>query len=190
MGRLLRSIAIATGLWQGYRLLASGAVTIDVGVGRRVRPLGPVSWEVGAPRETVFDVISTPYQGRTPRALEAKLDVWERSPDMVLAAHCTDVKGRTTTTLETVGFERPSRIDFRLVRGPVPHVKESFVLEGTETGTRLTWEGELGTDFWAVGTWWGDRVAVQWERAVRASLTAVITESERRSETRSGTSDR
>ncbi len=180
MRRLLRSIAIAAGAWQGYRLLASGAVTIDVGVGRRVRPLGPVSWEIGAPRETVFDVVSTPYLGRTPRALKSKLDVWEHTSDMVLAAHYTAVRGATTTTLETVRFDRPSRIDFRLVRGPVPHVSESFALEATETGTRLTWEGELGTDFWAIGAWWGDRVAIVWEKTVRASLEAVSAEAERR----------
>jgi hypothetical protein len=38
---------------------------------------------------------------------------------MVLAAHFTPVKCGVTTTLETVRFERPNRIDFRLVRGPV-----------------------------------------------------------------------
>lgn len=180
MRQLLRSLAIAACAWQGYRLLAGGAVTIDVGIGRRLRPLGPVSWEIEAPRETVFDVVATPYLGRTPRALKSKLDVWERTSDMVLAAHYTEVRGRTTTTLETVGFDRPSQIDFRLVRGPVPHVKESFVLESTEAGTRLTWEGELGTDFWAVGAWWGNRVAIVWERAVCASLEAVRAEAERR----------
>lgn len=177
---MLGLIGAAIGAWRAYRLLAGGAVTIDVGVGRRVRGLGPVSWEIEAPREVVFDVIATPYLGRTPRALEAKLRVWERTPDMVLAAHFTEVKGRTTTTVETVRFDRPARIDFRLVRGPVPHVKESFVLDVTEAGTSLTWEGELGTDFWAVGAWWGDRVATAWERAVRTSLQAVREESERR----------
>ena len=30
-----------------------------------------------------------------------------------------------TTTLETVSIHRPDRIDFRLVRGPVPHLVES-----------------------------------------------------------------
>jgi hypothetical protein len=63
-------------------------------------------------------------------------------------------------------------------------VKESFVLDATETGTRLTWEGELGTDFWAVGAWWGDRVAIAWEQTVRASLQAVSEESERRARSR------
>ena len=70
---------------------------------------------------------SAPYLGRTPRALADKLQVWERGSDLVLAAHVTQVKCGTTTTLETVRFERPNRIDFRLVRGgPVPHLVESF----------------------------------------------------------------
>jgi hypothetical protein len=180
--RSLLTVGLAAlGVRQGMRLVAGGAVTIDVGVGRRLRPLGPVSWDIAAPRETVFDVISTPYLGRTPRALAGKLDVWERSPAMVLAAHRTDVKGRTTTTLETVTFDRPARIEFRLVRGPVPHVHESFELvDGDGGGTTLTWAGELGTDFWGAGTWWGDRVARAWERAVRASLDSVRQEAERR----------
>lgn len=173
-------LGLAVGGWRGYRLFASGAVTIDVGVGRRVRRLGPVSWQVSAAREVVFDVIAGPYLGRTPRALEDKLQVWERGSDMVLAAHHTRVKCGVTTTVETVRLERPERIDFRLARGPVPHVVESFVLREAGGGTELTWQGELGTDFWALGAWWGDRVARSWERAVRTSLDAVVAESERR----------
>jgi hypothetical protein len=179
--RVLLSLAAAAAGRRAYRLLASGAVTIDVGVGRRIRALGPVSWQIAAERETVFDVIASPYVGRTPRALEDKLQVWERAPDMVLAAHFTQVKCGVTSTVETVRFEPPAQIHFRVVRGPVPHVRESFVLEPTADGTSLTWEGELGTDFWALGAWWGDRVARSWERAVRSSMAAIIGESERRS---------
>lgn len=163
-----------------YRLLAGGALTLDVGVGRRVRALGPISWRIAAPREVVFEVIAAPYLGRTPRALEDKLQVWERGSDMVLAAHVTTARHGMTTTLETVRFEPPERIDFRLVRGSVPHVRESFVLADRDGETDFTWEGELGTDFWAIGAWWGDRVATVWESAVRASLASVIAESERR----------
>lgn len=54
-------------------------------------------------------------------------------------------------------FEQPERIDFGAVRGPVPHVLESYVLDETVDGTRLTWSGELGTDLWALGAWWGAR---------------------------------
>ena len=172
---------------RGYRLLASGALTIDVGVGRRTRRIGPVSWEIAAARETVFEVISGPYLGPTPHALKDKLDVWERSTEMVLAAHFTQVRCGVTTTLETLRFTEPERIDFRVVRGPVPHLVEAFILESTDAGTRLTWQGELGTDFWALGSWWGDRVARAWEKAVRASLTPIAAEAERRSRGRRST---
>lgn len=133
-----------------------------------------------ADREIVFDVIAGPYLGRAPRALEDKLQVWERGSDMVLAAHFTPGKCGVATTVETVRFERPQRIGFRVVRGPVPHVVESFVLDPSEGGSTLTWVGELGTDFWAIGAWWGDRVARSWEKAVRSSLEAVVAEAERR----------
>lgn len=179
-GAVVTSVGLAFVGRSLYRLLARGQLTLDTGIGRTVRPLGPVSFEIGAPRELVFDIIAAPYLGRTPRALESKLAVWERGEDMVLAAHFTDVKCGTTTTLETVRFQRPDRIDFRVVRGPVPHVAESFLLEEDAAGTRLTWEGEIGADFWVAGAWWAARVARQWERAVRHSLVVVTSEAERR----------
>ncbi len=172
--------ALALGTRTAYRLLAGGALTLDLGVGRRLQPLGPLLQTIGAPPEVVFDVIGAPYLGRTPRALADKLQVWERGSDMVLAAHFTQVRCGITTTLETVRFQRPDRIDFRLVRGPVPHLVESFLLTPHETGTELRWQGELGTDGWAIGEWWGGRVARAWTHAVRASLHEVTTEAERR----------
>lgn len=179
-GALVASAGLAFVGGAVYRLVARGQLTLDTGVGRRNRPLGPVHFEIAAPREAVFDVIATPYLDRTPRALQGELTVWESGSDMVLAAHFTQLKCGTTTTVETVRFERSGRIDFRVVRGPVPHVAESFLLEETENGTRLTWEGDLGTDFWAAGEWWGGRVARQWERAVQRSMKAVTAEAERR----------
>ena len=176
--RRLLGLSGAAGLV--YLLLARGDLTLDVGVGRRVQRLGPVTWRIAAPREVVFDVLEEPYLGRTPRALAAKLQVWERSGDMALAAHRTAAGALTATTVETVRFERPERIHFRLVRGPVPHVVEQFVLDEADGGTRLVWEGELGTDLWGLGAWWGARVARVWERAVRSSLESVRAEAERR----------
>lgn len=172
--------ALALGARRGYRLLASGALTLDVGVGRRVQPLGPLLKTVAAPPEVLFEVIAGPYLGRTPRALSDKLAVWERGSDMVLAAHFTQVRRRTTTTLETVRFKRPERVDFRLVRGPVPHLVEAFWLTPVDAGTELRWEGELGTDGWTVGEWWGGLVARAWTRAVGASLHQLAVEAERR----------
>jgi len=113
----------------GYVLVVRGALTLDLGLGRRLRPLGPLRMSIAAPRETVFDVIAAPYLGRTPRALGAELDVVEHGSDMVLARHFTPLSaGLTATTVETVRFERPERVAFRLVRGPVPHVLETFEL--------------------------------------------------------------
>jgi hypothetical protein len=182
---LAAGYAIGLAARRVYRLLAGGALTLDVGVGRRLQPLGPLVRAIAAPPDVVFDVIAAPYLGRTPRALADKLDVWERGSDMVLAAHFTQVKCGTTTTLETVRFERPGRIDFRLVRGPVPHLVESFLLTPTESGTEFRWQGELGTDAWSLGEWWGKLVGRAWTRAVAASLREIAAEAERRA-SRSG----
>jgi hypothetical protein len=177
---LIASFGLVLGLRKAYRLLAGGALTLDLGVGRRIQQLGPLAQTIAAPPEVVFDAIAAPYLGRTPRALSDKLQVWERGSDLVLAAHFTRLKCGVTTTLETVRFQRPDRVDFRLVRGPVPHLVESFLLSPSGTGTDLRWEGELGTDLWAIGTWWGGRVAQAWTRVVAASLREIAAEAERR----------
>ncbi len=173
----------------GYLGLVSGALSLDMGVGRRTRQLGPQVVDIRAPRDVVFDVIAQPYLGRPTRAMREKVRVLERGSDMVLAAHFTPVAdGRLTAkTVETVRFTRPERIDFRLVRGPVPAVVEAFCLYeyecefGYESGTRLEYDGELGTDLWGLGQRWGQLVAARWEERVAASLTSVKKEAERRS---------
>jgi hypothetical protein len=169
----------------GYVGLVTGACPLDLGIGRRVRPLGPQLVELAAPREVVFDVIAEPYLGRAPRALADKLRVLDRGSDMVLAAHFTPLGGRlglVAQTVETVRFTRPERVDFRLVRGPVPHVVEAFVLsqQAGGAGTRLAYHGEIGTDLWRLGQWWCQLVARRWEQTVAASLAAVKAEAERR----------
>jgi hypothetical protein len=128
----------------------------------------------------VFDVIAGPYLGKTPRAMQDKLEVFERGTDMVLAAHFTPTALGRATTVETVRFERPERVDFRLVRGPVPYVSETFELRSDGGATELEYRGELGTDFWLVGGWWGAAVARVWEETVRQSLGRVREEAERR----------
>jgi hypothetical protein len=72
----------------------------------------------------VFEVIKAPYGQRVPRAVAQKPRIIERGSDMVLAAHDTPLRGRLkATTVETVRFYPPDRVDFKLVRGPVPHEK-------------------------------------------------------------------
>ena len=163
-----------------YVLAVRGSLLLDLGVGRSTRPLGPLSWTIAAPRELVFEVISAPYLSRTPRALAHKLRVLERSENMVLAEHFTPLGPLVTTTVETVRFERPERVHFRLLRGPVPYVVETFELSEIDDRTRLEYSGELGTDLWALGRLWGSATAHVWEATVRRSLDAVKTEAERR----------
>ena len=164
----------------GVALALRGDLTLDVGWGRTRRPLGPFGVDVSAPRDVVFAVIADPYLGRTPHAMADKLQVVERGSDMVLAAHHTRVGPRlVTTTVETVRFSPPDLVAFRLVRGPVPEVTETFRLSSTEAGTRLDYSGELAADLWAFGWWAGRYAAAKWESTVRASLEGIKVEAER-----------
>ena len=98
MSRTPRSLvaagALGVAVRVGYRLLARGELTLDLGLGRRRQPLGPLVQQIAASPELVFEVIATPYLGRTPRALSDKFEVWERASDMVLAAHFTQKYSR------------------------------------------------------------------------------------------------
>jgi hypothetical protein len=182
----LRAAVTGSLLAAGAALVARAGLTLDIGIGRRIRPLGPIALDIAAPPEVIFDVIAAPYLGRTPRALRGKLEVIERGADLVLAAHLTRVApGLTVTTVETVRFERPHRISFRLVKGPVPHVLERYELRPSETGTAFEYRGELGTDLWALGAIWGDVVAASWEQTVEGTLQSVRAEAERRAHRRS-----
>ncbi|MEV6527344.1 SRPBCC family protein [Longispora sp. NPDC051575] len=171
-------IATVTAIYVGT---VTGALTVDTGWGRRLRPLGPLTVDIAADRDTVYALLTQPYLGRATRALREKVHVLERATDMVLAAHRTPIGGRlTAVTVETVRFTSPERIDFRLLRGPVPHVVEHFTLSSIDgDGTRLEYHGELGTDGWSLGAWWGLIVARRWQAAVEATVESVRAEAER-----------
>jgi hypothetical protein len=164
------ALAVVASRW-AYRRLVAGDLVIDLSIGRTVRPLGPIDARIQAPRELVFDVIAAPYLASPPPSLAEKIQVLERSKEMVLAAHRTPVRGElVATTVETVRFERPGAVHFRLLRGPVPHVIERFELTEDRDATLFHYEGEMGTDLWALGRWWGDLVARRWDEAVRESV--------------------
>jgi hypothetical protein len=184
----LRAAVAGSLLVGGAALVARAGLTLDIGIGRRIRPLGPIALDIAAPPAVVFDIIAAPYLGRTPRALRGKLEVIERGTDLVLAAHHTRVApGLTVTTVETVRFEPPHHISFRLIKGPVPHVLERYDLRPSDTGTAFEYRGEIGTDLWALGAAWAAVVAPSWEQTVERSLESVRTEAERRARGRSGT---
>ena len=108
--------------------------------------------------------------------------ILERGDGMVLAAHRTPVGGGlVAVTVETVTFDPPERIGFRLVRGPCRTSPRPSSSRRPPSGTRLTYTGELGTDLGALGERWGDLVARSWVATVRGSLETIRVESERRS---------
>lgn len=167
------TLAVVAIRW-AYRRLVAGDLVIDLSIGRTIRPLGPIDARIEAPRDLVFDVVAAPYLASPPSSLAEKIQVLERSEEMVLAAHRTPVSdGLVATTVETVRFERPGAVHFRLVRGPVPHVVERFELTEDADTTLFHYEGELGADLWSVGRWWGNLVAERWEEVVRGSVAEI-----------------
>jgi hypothetical protein len=129
-----------------------GALALDLGMCRSIRPRSPLRMHVAAPRVIVFDLIAQPYLGKTPRALRDKLQVLERGSDLALAVHFTDVgRGVTATTVEAVRFERPERIAFRLVRAPVPRVLQTYELRDLDREEDFEYRGELSAD--PLGAW-------------------------------------
>lgn len=174
---VLTGAAVAGAAYCG---VATGAVTVDLNVGRRRRELGPLHVRIAASPDTVFDVIAGPYQ-RVPRAMAEKLEVVDRGAGYALAAHRTAVRGGLrTTTLELVRFERPHRITFRLLRGPVAAGFETFALQPDDAGTDFEYSGYLEADLWRLGARWLDIVGRRWESTVESTMESVRVEAERR----------
>ena len=82
MSKLLGPAAVAAAALAAgtalYRSLVTGRITLDLGVGRRTRALGPLSVDIAAPPETVF-AAAAPYTERRPRALMEKVHILERT---------------------------------------------------------------------------------------------------------------
>jgi hypothetical protein len=73
MKRLLVAVGCAVlagaAATRGYIGGVTGRLTLDLGIGRRTRPLGPLDLDIAAPRETVYAVAAAPYAERQPRAM-------------------------------------------------------------------------------------------------------------------------
>jgi hypothetical protein len=164
LGALL--IALTGGM---FLLLAMGRLHLDLGWGRSLHELGPITVRIAAPRELVFEIIAAPYLGRAPG--RSGIEVIARSDALVVATHYTKVHFYTARTVEVIDLEPPKRVGFRHVTGPVPHAVEEFALEEVGEGTELRYAGELGIDFFGLGRiagrYW---VRPQWERVVREHL--------------------
>jgi hypothetical protein len=165
---VLGALLIAGGAGM-FLLLAMGRLCLDLGWGRSVHALGPITVRISAPRDLVFEIITAPYTGRAPQG--SGIEVLARSDDLVVAAHLTKLHFYTARTVEVVEFEPPSRVGFRHLTGPVPYAVEQFTLEASEGDTEIHYSGEVGIDFFVLGRiaarYW---VRPQWERTVREHL--------------------
>lgn len=185
------AVVLIAGVATLVGFMAKGWLTMDVGWGRSQHPLGPLVVGYAAPRELVFDHLAAPYLGRVPREQRGQVEVLDRGEDLVVAAHHTGLRWFTSTTVEAVGFQRPHRITFRHLRGPVPQVWEEFVLaEAADGNTELTYRGELGLDWWLAGRLAARLAAVPlWHRTVSAHLEGVRPAVEERARRRRQRSD-
>ena len=185
---MLATLAAAGGgaACTGFILMSRGRLALDLGWGRSYFPLGPIEVRMAAPREMVFDIIQGAYSERAPAAVKRHIKVVERAGDLVVAEHRTPLRFLDAITVETVRFERPSRVVFALLRGPVPHVHETFELLEHDGVTTLTYHGTLGADLWIFGRWYGGAVVrPAWERVVAASLKGIKAQAEAKAAARS-----
>jgi hypothetical protein len=60
----------------------------------------------------------------------------------LLGLHHTRLRWLTSATVESVSFDPPRRVCFRLLRGVAPRVEEEFVFQ---------YRGELAMDLWILG---------------------------------------
>jgi len=148
----------------GFLALAMGRLHLDLGWGRSRHALGPLQARIAAPRELVYEILSAPYLGR---ARSDSIEVLAAGESLVVAAHLTKVHFYEARTVESVELEPPSAMRFRHLTGPVPEASEEFRLEADGEATVLSYDGELGIDFFVLGRiaaphW----VVPQWNRAV------------------------
>ena len=180
---VLGAIVVA-GVAGSFLLLAMGRLGLDLGWGRSIHQLGPITIRIGAPRDMVFEMIRAPYAGRTPRG--SGIEVLARGDGLAVAAHHTKVHFYTSRTVEVIEFDPPGRIRFRHLAGPVPHAVEEFAIGEADDATEIRYEGEVGIDFFVLGTLAGRHwVRPQWEGTVREHLEDLKTRAEQRASRRS-----
>jgi len=190
-GLIATTALLVVGVGSLLFFMTRGWLTLDLGWGRSLHPVGPIVLPIVAPRELVFEQISSPYLGRTPQALRGKLEILDRSDRLVVAAHRTKLRRFVSVTVESVAFEPPERVAFRHLRGPVPHAVEEFLLREVGSGTELEYRGELGLDFWLLGRLTARFTVVPaWEKAVRASLEHIKDQAEERAAARARREER
>src|SRR5919108_5091906 len=80
---------VFVGAGVAFFLVSRGMVHLNLGLGRSFHGLGPITPRIAAPRDLVFEAMSAPYLGRMPASLEGKIEILERTKNLVVALHRT-----------------------------------------------------------------------------------------------------
>ncbi|MGH2808116.1 MAG: hypothetical protein ACRDKT_12680 [Actinomycetota bacterium] len=116
--------------------------------------------EIHAPRELCFEVVAS--AGRI---------IEKRSETQHVVEFVTETGGKTVRTVELVELNRPYKIGYRWLEGPLKSVQEEIVFEEIERDrTRLAYDGSFagrGSRHWLVDRLW---IKPLFDREVRRHL--------------------
>ena len=84
--------------------------------------------------------------GTLPDAPPHTAEVLDRHGDVMLVRYRTPAMGLTLEHLEEVRLEAPDAVAYRLIRGPLKHVRERLTFTTNGDATIVTYSGEFGHD--------------------------------------------
>ena len=118
-------------------------------MGRAVR-LRSHTTVINAPRELVYQMMSSSGRGRLKGDNNESSTIVSRDGNKVIAEFRTSTGRRTYTTLEEVTLQPSERITFRHLEGPLEYVVEEFLFRDVDDKTELVHQGEFIWRSWPV----------------------------------------
>ena len=119
----------------------------------RAVPLHPHTTVINAPRELVYQMMSSFGRGKLKGDNNESSRVVSRDGDKVIAEFRTSTGRRTHTTLEEVTLQPPGRITFRHLEGPLEYAVEEFLFHDVDGRTELIHRGEFIWRSWPFLGW-------------------------------------
>lgn len=111
--------------------------------GEMSEPIPPVHIEINAPRELVFEMASA-VGGSLPDGPPHASELIRRDGNVLVVRFSAPAPFRFFGFLEEVTLSAPSRIDYRVLEGPLDHVVEWLDFAEDGGTTTVTYAGEVG----------------------------------------------
>ena len=139
---------------------------------------------INAPREMVFQMLSSFGKGSLPGVQGESSRVLERDGDTIIAEFMTTSGKRVYRTMEKVQLYPPERITFEHLQGPLIFSEEEFNLAEKDDGTELRYYGEIGCRIpllaglgWIIAKFY---VKPKYDAVIRIHMSALKTAAEAR----------